>query len=78
MIGEDFVEIRDTIMIDRPEELITLSRQTEIAIHSPSARFEPLGDASDRFVISQADVETLRKVGQVELTYLIKLSDALA
>ena len=78
VIGEDFVEICDTIMIDRPDELITLSRQTEIGIHSPSARFEPLGDASDRFAISQTDVESLRKAGQVELRYLIKLSDALA
>ncbi len=77
-IGEDLIEIRDTIVIDRPEELVTLSRQLEIGIHSPSARFESLHDAPDYFAISDADVTTLRKSGKVVLTYSIKLSDALA
>ena len=77
-IGEDFLEIRDTIVVNRPDELATLSLQTEIGVHSPSARFEPLRDASGHFAISESDIVTLRRSGKVELTYLIKLSDALA
>ena len=77
-MGEDFVEIRDTLVVDRPDELVTLSPQTEIGVHSPSARFEPLRDTLDHFSISEADLMTLRKSGKVVLTYLIKLGDALA
>ena len=75
-IREGFVEICDTIVIDRPDEIVSLSTQTEIGIHSPSARFEPLQDESGHFPISETDVATLRKSGKVVLTHLIKLSDA--
>jgi hypothetical protein len=77
-IGEDVLEIRDTIVVNQPAELDTLSLQTEIGVHSPSARFEPLREASGHFAISESDVATLRRSGKVVLTYLIKLSDALA
>ena len=76
-IHEDAVEIQDTVMINRPEEMASLSTQIEIGVHSPSARFERLQDTSTDFGVSESDIVTLRKSGKAVLTHLIKLDDAL-
>jgi hypothetical protein len=71
---ETAVEIEDTILIDRPEQIVALSSQTEIGVHSPSARFEPLQESSGDLAVAEADLETLRTSGRIVLKHLINFA----
>ena len=73
-IRETAVEIEDTILIDRPEQIVALSSQNEIGVHSPSARFDPLQESPGDSAVAAADLEALRKSGRIVLKHLINFA----
>ena len=73
-ILETSVEVEDTILIEDAEQIVAMSSQTEIGVHSPSARFEPLHYCSANSAVAGADLEALRRTGRVVLKHLINFA----